>query len=111
MGEKRAGDRTAFFLIGTTVGAAVALLLAPASGARTRRRLRRKSEEAMDYLSHAGKELVDRSEDLYKRSGELVDDGTRELSGKYRSLHDYSKQVLDEADAILRRTKMAAIGR
>jgi hypothetical protein len=45
-----------------------------------------KSEEVADYLIDAGKELVERCEDLYERSGELVEDATHELAGKYRAL-------------------------
>ena len=89
------------------MGAAVALLMAPASGAHTRRKLRRQGEAVADDLIHAGKELVDKCEDLYERSGEVVEDVTHELSGKYRALHEYSKHLLDEAEAILRRTKHA----
>ena len=111
MRDKRAGDRAAFFLLGAGIGAAAALLLAPASGARTRRRLVRKGEEAADYLIDAGKELIEKCEDLYERSGELLEDATQELSGKYRALHEYAKQLLDGAEAVLRRAKGAAIGR
>jgi hypothetical protein len=66
MGDTRAGDRAAFFLLGAAIGAATALLLAPASGVRTRRRLRRQGEEVAVYLIDAGKELVDRCEDLLR---------------------------------------------
>jgi gas vesicle protein len=111
MSDTRAGDRAAFFLLGAAIGAATALLVAPASGARTRRRLRRQGEEVADYLIDAGKELVDKCEDLYERSGEVVDDATHELSGKYHALREYSRQLLDEAEAILHRTKSATIGR
>ena len=45
MSDTSAGDRAAFFLMGAAIGAAAALLMAPASGARTRRRLVRKGEE------------------------------------------------------------------
>ena len=111
MSDTRAGDRAAFFLLGAAIGAATALLLAPASGARTRQRLVRKGEEAADYLIGAGKELVEKCEDLYESSEELVGDATRELSGKYRALHEHSKQLLDEAETILRRAKSAATSR
>ena len=111
MSDTRAGDRAAFFLLGAAIGAAVALLTAPASGAHTRRRLSRKGEEVADYLIDAGKELVDQCEDLYERSEEVVEDATHELSGKYRALHEYSRQLVEEAETILRRTKRAAIGR
>ena len=105
MRDTRAGDRVAFFVLGAAIGAAAALLVAPASGARTRRRLVRKGEEVADYLIDAGKELIEKCEDLYERSGELVGDATHELSGKYRALHEHSKQLLDEAETILRHAK------
>jgi gas vesicle protein len=111
MRDTRAGYRAAFFLLGAAIGAAAALLVAPASGARTRRRLVRKGEEVADYLIDAGKELIEKCEDLYERSGELVEDATLELSGKYRALHEHSKQLLDEAETILRRAKTAGTGR
>jgi hypothetical protein len=54
------------------LGSAAALLLAPASGEKTRRKLVRKREEVGEYLIDAGKELVEKCEDLYERSGELA---------------------------------------
>jgi len=111
MRDKGAGDRATCFLLGAAFGAVAALLLAPASGARTRRRLARKGEEVADYLIDAGKELVDKCEDLYERSGELVEDATHELSGKYRALQEHAERLVDEADTILRRARSAATGR
>ena len=108
MSDTRAGDRATFFMLGAAIGAAATLLMAPASGGRTRRRLVRKGEEVADYLINAGKELVEKCEDLYERSGELVEDAAHEVSGKYRARHDHSKQLLDEAETILRRAKSAA---
>jgi len=111
MSGTRAGGRAGFFLLGAAFGAVAALLMAPAPGADTRRRLRRQGEEVADYLIDTGKELVDKCEDLYERSGEVVEDAAHELSGKYRALHEYSRQLVDEAETILRRAKSAAIGR
>jgi gas vesicle protein len=110
MGDSRSGDRAAFFLLGAALGAGVALLTAPASGVRTRRRLARKGEAVADYLIDTGRELVEKCEELYQKSGELMEDATHELSGKYRALHEYSKHMLDEAETILRRTKTAVAG-
>jgi gas vesicle protein len=100
-------DRAACFLLGAAIGAATALLTAPASGARTRRRLVRKGEEVADYLINAGRDLVERCEDLYEHSGELVDDAARDVAGKYRALHEHSRLLVDEAEKILRRAKTA----
>ena len=108
MSDTKAGDRSAYFLLGAAIGAATALLMAPASGAQTRRKIRRRGEEAADYLIDAGKELVEQCEELYERSGEVVEDAAHELAGKYRALREYSKQLVDEAEAILRRAKSAA---
>ena len=105
MRDKGAGDRAACFLLGAAIGAVAALLLAPASGARTRRRLARKGEEVADYLIDAGKDLVEKCEDLYERSGELVEDARHELSGKYRALQEHTKRMVDEAETILRRAR------
>jgi len=104
MSNRSAGDRITFFLLGAGIGAATALLLAPESGARTRRRIRRTAEDAAEYVVEAGKDLVEECEDLYKRSRELVDDAARELSGKYRELYEHSKRVTDEALAVIRRS-------
>jgi gas vesicle protein len=111
MSDTSAGERAVFFLLGGAIGATAALLLAPESGARTRRKLIRKGEEAADYLIDAGKELVEKCEDLCERSGELAEDAARELSGKYRALHEQSKQLLDETEKIVRRAKAAAASR
>ena len=108
MSDSRMGDQATCFLLGAAIGAAAALLLAPASGEKTRRRLVRKGEDVADYMIGAGKELVEKCEDLYERSGELAEDATRELSGKYRALHAQSKQLLEETETILRRAKRAA---
>jgi hypothetical protein len=67
----------------------------------------RKGEQVADDLIDAGKELIEKCEDLYERSGELVEDAAHELSGKYRALHEQSKQLLHEAETILRRIKTA----
>ncbi|HXM43678.1 MAG TPA: YtxH domain-containing protein [Bryobacteraceae bacterium] len=108
MSDTRAGDRAGFFLLGAAIGAAAALLLAPDSGVRTRRRLVRKGEEVADYLIDAGKELVEKCEDLYERSGELGGEAARDLSAKYRALHEHSKKLLDEAETIVKRARNAA---
>jgi gas vesicle protein len=108
MSDTNAGDRAGFFVLGALIGAAAALLLAPASGQKTRRKLVRKGDEVADYLIGAGKDLVEKCEDLYERSGELAEDAARELSGKYRALHSQSKQLLEETETILRRARNAA---
>jgi gas vesicle protein len=108
MKDTNSGDRIAFLLVGSALGAAVALLIAPESGARTRRIVRRKGQAAADYVVDAGQELVERCEDLYKRSGELVNDAGHQLSEKYRALYERSKELVDEATVVVGRASEAA---
>ena len=103
MTDSRGGERFACFLLGTLAGASAAMLMAPDSGARTRRKIRRKAEDAADYMLDAGRDLVDNCEDLYRSSSELIDDGARELSHRYRDLLERSKQLVDETAEALRR--------
>jgi gas vesicle protein len=103
MNDASAADRIEFFLLGAAIGAAVALLIAPESGARTRRRIRRKGENAAEYFISASKDLVERCEELSSSSGELLGDAAHELSERYRELSERSKQLLDEAAATFRR--------
>jgi gas vesicle protein len=103
MSELKVGDRIGFFLLGAAIGAAVTLLIVPESGARTRRKLRRKGAYAADYLIGAGKDLVERCEDLSRSSGELLGDAAHELSEKYRELSERSRQLVDEAATTIRR--------
>ena len=111
MKDTRTEERIAFFLLGSALGAALALLVAPQSGARTRRDLRRKGQEAAEYVTDAGKDLIDRCEDLYKRSGELAGDAAHELSQKYRELYERSKELVDEAAVVIRRASIIATDR
>ena len=111
MKDTRTENRIAFFLLGSALGAALALLVAPQSGARTRRDLRRKGQEAAEYLTDAGKELIDRCEDLYNRCGELAGDAAHELSEKYRALYERSKELVDETAVVIRRTTTLAKNR
>jgi hypothetical protein len=101
MKDTRAGDRITFLLLGTAIGAGVALGRAGVRYANSPT-LRRKGEDAADYVVDAGKELAERCEDLYKRSEELVDDAARRLSEKYRELYQRTKELADEAAVVIR---------
>lgn len=108
MKDTRDGERIGFLLLGTVIGAGVALLVAPESGARTRRTIRRTGQDIADYVVDASKELADRCEDLYKRSGNFVDEAGRDLSEKYRELYQRSKDFVDDATALIRRAGKTA---
>jgi len=56
------------FGVGVTAGAAVALLYAPESGVRTRKRIRRGIGDGVDYLEDAAEYLKEQAESLSKQA-------------------------------------------
>lgn len=72
------------FGVGVTAGAAVALLYAPQTGARTRKRLRKGLDEAADYLDEAADYLKDQAERL---SGE-AQKAIKQTKGKMNEFID-----------------------
>ena len=76
------------FGIGFTVGASVALLYAPQSGASTRKKLKRSAEDASDYLEDTAEYLKEQAErfsteaeKLVKRARSTVDDTIDQAGG------------------------------
>jgi len=63
-----------WFASGALLGAAVALLLAPESGARTRRNLATQAERGKKTIIESGQELFERGRELYERGRELAED-------------------------------------
>lgn len=61
------------FSIGVAAGAAVALIYAPQSGARTRRQIRRGWEDANEYIKDTAGNVAGQAEKYVKRGKEVVD--------------------------------------
>ena len=71
-----AGNTSKFiwFLAGTTIGAAIALLYAPTSGQETRKKIHKTTEEGREALAESGKEFLDHSRDLYDKGRKIADE-------------------------------------
>ncbi len=67
-------DKALWFVAGAALGATLALLFAPTSGEVTRRRLGRTAERSRDYVSEAGRDVLDRSKGLYEKGRKIADD-------------------------------------
>jgi len=100
------------FGIGVSAGAAIALLYAPQSGARTRKKLRRGVEEAGDYLQDAGDYLKsqaerfsDEAQDAIKRAHSqavhLVDKASDRASDVADSVSDVVHSAVKSAKALV----------
>lgn len=74
MAQENYGDKAVWFIAGIAVGAAVALLYAPASGQQTRRKIAKKTQEQRDVLMDSGKDMLDRGREMYERGRQLADD-------------------------------------
>lgn len=64
----------AAFAIGVAAGAAVALLYAPQTGAKTRRQLRRSIDDAGDYIRDTAESLGGQAEKYVQRGKEVIAD-------------------------------------
>jgi gas vesicle protein len=64
--------KAVWFLAGFSVGAVVALLLAPRSGEETRQFIGKKADEGRDYVTAKGKEFRRAAEDLVDKGKDLV---------------------------------------
>ena len=61
----------AVFAVGVAAGATVALIYAPQSGEKTRRQIKRKIEDATDYIRDAGETIGEHAENVIKRSQDV----------------------------------------
>jgi gas vesicle protein len=78
-------SKAVWFLAGAAVGAAIALLYAPASGQDTRRRIRRSAEDASQAIRESGGEMMERGRELYDRGRKIADEAA-EVFEKGRKL-------------------------
>jgi gas vesicle protein len=69
-------DKWVFFLIGTSVGALTALLLAPKAGSKLRSEIAGTTRKGLDYARDTGREIGERASDLTGRGKEAVSDLT-----------------------------------
>ena len=87
MARENNGNKVIWFLTGAAIGAAIALLYAPASGRETRKFIRKKTEEGSDALADAGKELLEHGREYYEKgrkiaeeAGEVLERGRKLIS-------------------------------
>jgi gas vesicle protein len=74
-----------WFLAGAAIGAAVALLYAPRSGAETRREIGRRADKGREAITESGRDIVERGRDLYAK-GKRIADEAAEIFDRGRKL-------------------------
>jgi len=116
--EKKGGS-IAPFLVGLAVGAGLALLFAPQSGAETRRFIRRRARRAGEAMRATAEDLGDnvrdqvdhvkrRVEDTVDHVRETVDRGKRHAKDAVRTGRDAARVARDELEARLAETRAGA---
>jgi gas vesicle protein len=75
----------AAFSVGVAAGAVVALICAPQSGEKTRKQLRRKLEDAGEYVKDTASDLGDKANKAYKKGRESVSDYSDDLVSNLQS--------------------------
>jgi gas vesicle protein len=93
-----ATEKAAWFLVGASVGAGIALLYAPQSGKNTRKLIRRKAEEAADSLVETGERFKDT---LVKKGEHIVDAG----KGVYRKGLSAVAEAAESAAGLISRAR------
>ena len=85
------------FTVGLAAGAVVALLYAPQSGAKTRKKLKGAYDEAGEYVDDAGDYLQDQAERLAKQSKKLYKQGVDAADDALSSATDSVNDTLAAA--------------
>ena len=89
MQRDNSGSGIGWFISGAVLGAAVALLMAPEAGVRTRRKLAEQAERGRKTLLESGQELFERGRELYERGREIAQDAA-EMFERGRKLAEKS---------------------
>ncbi len=66
--------KVAWFFAGAAIGAAIALLYAPASGVETRRKIGETASRGKERLGEHSRDLVEKGKELYDRGRKMAED-------------------------------------
>ena len=91
MSERQGNGMMAGFIIGAVVGAGAALLLAPASGSDTRRRLKEKAQE----FRGKAEELKGSAAGKLEEVGQVVRDRAKDLTSAVKEGREAFKKTMD----------------
>ncbi len=84
-GQRTTGALIGWFVGGALIGAAVALLVAPQSGKRTRRDLKKQAEKGRKSFLESSQDIVARGRELYERGREIAEE-TAEIFERGRKI-------------------------
>ena len=83
--ESCSGEKALFFLVGAAIGAATALLLAPRSGAETRKLIAAKAREGADAVVSRSKAATEAASSYIDRGKEALQHQKDQLSAAFEA--------------------------
>lgn len=101
MSKDNLGSNLVFFLLGAATGAAVALLYAPQTGVKTRKRLRKSVEDAGDYLVDAGDYLKEQAERFSEESQKALKRTRGKVESAVEKAGDAVQSVVKSAQSLV----------
>ena len=84
-GEVCSGEKTLFFLVGAAIGAVTALLLAPRSGAETRKLIAARAREGADVVVNQSKMVADMASTYLDRGKDALHQQKDHLSAAFEA--------------------------
>lgn len=69
-------SKLTWFFAGAAIGAAIALLYAPASGQETRRRIGETAGKGRDKITESSRELMEKGRELYEKGRKIAGDAS-----------------------------------
>jgi gas vesicle protein len=84
MSEDYRISKLGYFLVGSGIGAIIALLFAPRSGQETRDMIALKANESKDRITSAGRSVLDRGKDLVNTQKDQISSAIEAGKQAYR---------------------------
>ena len=96
---EKGGSSIAPFFWGLAVGAGIALLFAPMSGAELRSEIRNRGMRLKDMAEEKADELEDLISDKYQRARDKIEDGVDSVKRKVRDGKQFGSEVAEAGRA------------
>ena len=94
--DQENGNNLIWFAAGAAIGAAVALLFAPAPGQQTRDYISKKTREGSQALADSSKEMYERGRELYEKGRKMADEAA-ELIERGRTIVEKAAEAASNA--------------
>ena len=96
MADESNGSNIVWFCAGAAIGAAIALLYAPASGKVTRRKIVKKTEEGRAALAESGRDMYERGKEMYEKGRKLADEAAEMFERGRKLVESTAANVRDQ---------------